>query len=125
MRLSLSVAAFVSLLFAAVPAAAVDFDKLDRHIARAPAYQSKPLYCLALIGPDARTRVWMVLDGERLFVDRNCNGDLTDDGPSVEVKDNTEPAPFEENCRVPGRRPDGLQVRRHPLGPPVVSGGGG
>ncbi len=37
----------------------------------------------------------MVLDGERLYLDRNCNGDLTDDGPPAEVKDKTDPASFE------------------------------
>jgi hypothetical protein len=88
-------AAFAALLFAAGPAAALDFDQLDRRIAKEPAYQSKPLYGLALIGPDAQTRVWMALDGERLYVDRNCNGDLTDDGPPAEIKDkNTDPASF-------------------------------
>ena len=81
-----ALAATLVALVAARPAAAVDFDRLDRRIAREPVYQSKPLYCLALLGPDARTRVWMVLDGERLYVDKNCNGDLTDDGPPAEIK---------------------------------------
>jgi hypothetical protein len=95
MRLRFAIAAFTILLFAAWPAAALDFDKLDRRIAREPAYRSKPLYCLALLGADAKTRVWMVLDGERLYVDKNCNGDLTDDGPPTELKDRkAEPASF-------------------------------
>lgn len=32
-------------------------------------------------------RVWMVEDGKRLFVDKNANGDLTDDGPAIEPTD--------------------------------------
>jgi hypothetical protein len=96
MRLRPASAALAALLLAAGPAAALDFDKLDRRIAREPAYRSKPLYGLALLGPDGKTRVWMALDGERLYVDRNCNGDLTDDGPPAELKDKaTDPASFE------------------------------
>jgi hypothetical protein len=95
MRLLFAPAAFATLLFAAGPAAAFDFDKLDRRIAKEPAYQTKPLYALALLGPDARTRVWMVLDGERLYVDTNCNGDLTDDTPPAELQEkNSDPASF-------------------------------
>jgi hypothetical protein len=61
-RLSSTTAAFAILLFAAGPAAALDLNKLDRRIAKEPTYQSKPLYGLALIGPSAETRVWMVLE---------------------------------------------------------------
>jgi hypothetical protein len=85
----------VGLFFAAAPAAAVDFAKLDRHIAKEPVYEKTPLYCLALIGPEGNTRVWLVLDGEKLYVDKNCNGDLTDDGPPLEIKGKTDPAGFE------------------------------
>jgi hypothetical protein len=86
----------VGLLVAAGHCAATDFAKIDRRIAREPAYKETPLYCLAVIGPEATTRVWMVLDGEKLYVDKNCNGDLTDDGPPVELKDKkTDPSGFE------------------------------
>jgi RNA polymerase sigma factor (sigma-70 family) len=54
--------------------------RIDRTITREPAYQSKPAYCLLVFGPQARTRVWLVRDGDRLYVDRNGNGDLTDQG---------------------------------------------
>ena len=90
-------AAVVTLLFAGGLAAALDFDKLDRRIAKEPDYQSKPLYGLAILGSDAKMHVWMVLDGERLYVDKNCNGDLTDDGPPAELKNkDTDPASFED-----------------------------
>jgi hypothetical protein len=95
MRFCFATAALATLLFAAGPAAALEFDKLDRRIAKEPVYKSRPLYALALLGADASTHVWMVLDGERLYVDKNCNGDLTDDGPPTELKDTkTEPATF-------------------------------
>src|SRR6266478_3980742 len=58
-----------------------DTGKIDRRIAKEPRYESKsPWYCLLLFGPEQKTKVWMVLDGKRLYVDRNANGDLTDDG---------------------------------------------
>ena len=96
MRLCPAPAALAPLLLAAGPAAALDFDKLDRRIVKEPAYRSKPLYGLALLGPDATTRVWLALDGERLYVDKNCNGDLTDDGPPAELKTkDSDPASYE------------------------------
>ncbi len=61
-------------------AAAADFDlsKIDRTIRKEPVYQTKsPKYCLLLFGPQAETRVWLVFDGDTLYVDRNHNGDLT------------------------------------------------
>jgi hypothetical protein len=58
-----------------------DTGKFDRRIAKEPHYETKsPWYCLLLLGPEARTKVWMVRDGKKLYVDRNANGDLTDDG---------------------------------------------
>ncbi len=60
------------------PAQALDLARLDRTIAKEPAYQSKqPRYCLLVFGSEAKTRVWLVLDGDTLYVDRNGNGDLT------------------------------------------------
>jgi hypothetical protein len=64
--------------------AAADLAKIDRAIAKQPAYQTKaPRYCLLAFGPDAKTRVWIVLDGDVIYVDRNGNGDLTDPGERV------------------------------------------
>jgi hypothetical protein len=60
----------------AVTARGADLTKIDRTIAREPAFQSKPAYCLLAFGPAAKTRVWLVLDGDVLYVDRNGNGDL-------------------------------------------------
>jgi hypothetical protein len=71
----------VAWLVVVVPLADADLAKIDRNIANEPVYQTKsPKYCLLVFGPEARTRVWLVLDGEVLYVDRNGNGDLTEKG---------------------------------------------
>jgi hypothetical protein len=82
--------AWVMALAPAVPSVATvgdappDLRKIDRTIAREPAYESKaPRYALLVFGPEAKTRVWLVLDGETLYVDRNRDGDLTGKGERV------------------------------------------
>src|SRR5215468_22156 len=67
----------------AVTAQGADLTKIDRTIAKEPAYKSKPKYCLLVFGPEAKMRVWLVLDGDVLYVDRNGNGDLTEKGERV------------------------------------------
>lgn len=60
-------------------ARAVDLATIDRSIKNEPGYQTKsPGYCLLVFGKAARTRIWIVVDGQRLYVDRNGNGDLTE-----------------------------------------------
>ncbi len=72
------------LAWLAVAAAAADLTKIERTLAKEPAYQSKtPKYCLMVFGPEAKTRVWLVLDGDTLYVDRNGNGDLTEPDEKV------------------------------------------
>jgi hypothetical protein len=64
-----------------------DLDKIDCSLAKEPAYQSKnPKYALLVFGAEARTRIWLVLDGTTLYVDRNSNGDLTEAGEKVAGK---------------------------------------
>ncbi len=63
---------------ATTPASAVDLTKIDRSIAKEPAYKNKPKYCLLVFGPQAKFRVWLVRDGDVLYVDRNGDGDLTE-----------------------------------------------
>jgi hypothetical protein len=62
----------------ALPATAADLNRLRRPPAREPAYRGQPRYCLLVFGPEAQTRVWLVQDGDVLYVDRNANGDLTE-----------------------------------------------
>lgn len=60
------------------PGFAADLSKVNRTIGKEPAYKSKPKYCLLVFGPEAKTKVWLVQDGDTLYVDRNGNGDLTE-----------------------------------------------
>jgi hypothetical protein len=75
-----------ALLLGTAPARAADLAKVDRTVKKEPAYKGKPRYCLLVFGPEARTRVWLVQDGDTLYVDRNGNGDLTDEGEKVARK---------------------------------------
>jgi hypothetical protein len=65
-------------------AGAGDLKKVDRTIGKEPAYVTEqPRYCLLVFGPEATTRVWLVADGDFLYIDRNGNGDLTEPGERV------------------------------------------
>lgn len=75
------VVAGLALVLAPVPAA--DLPKIERTIGKEPAYQSKPKYCLLVFGPEAKIRIWLVLDGNTLYVDKNGNGDLTEAGEAL------------------------------------------
>jgi hypothetical protein len=58
---------------------AVDLADIPRRIEKEPAFQSETVgYCLLAFGAEANTRVWLVHDGDRLYVDRNGNGDITE-----------------------------------------------
>ena len=62
-------------------------ERIDRTIAKEPLYEGEPKYCLFALRDDASVQVWMVEDGKRLYLDRNANRDLTDDGPPLEPSD--------------------------------------
>jgi hypothetical protein len=62
-------------------------EKIDRTLTKEPKYFAKPKYSLLVLGTAGEVKVWMVEDGKRLFVDKNANGNLTDDGPPLEPKD--------------------------------------
>jgi hypothetical protein len=56
-------------------------------IAKEPAYKTKnPRYGRLVFGPEAKQSVWLVIDGEDLYADRNGNGDFTEDGKRVSRK---------------------------------------
>jgi hypothetical protein len=78
--------AILAALWAAGGLAAADLHKIERTIAKEPAYKNKPKYCLLVFGEQARTRVWLVQDGDVLYVDRNANGDLTEKDERVTLK---------------------------------------
>jgi hypothetical protein len=79
---------------------AADLAKIERKIAKEPAYQGKPKYCLLVFGPEAKTRVWLVQDGGTLYVDRNADGDLT--GPGKKIQHDKEAATQGEDLFVVG-----------------------
>ena len=49
-----------------------------------PKYQKEARYALLVFGAKREQRVWMVLDGTTLYVDRNGNGDLNEPGERLE-----------------------------------------
>ena len=98
MRACRSLPTIIVLLAAiASPAAAVDLTKIERSIEKEPEYESKVRkYVLLVLGPEAETRIWLVRDGQTLYVDRNANGDLTEPGERLQrASENSDPAAFE------------------------------
>jgi hypothetical protein len=63
--------------------AASVLDSVNRTIGKEPKYSHKPKYSLVVLGTNADAKLWMVEDGETLYLDKNLNGDLTDDGPPI------------------------------------------
>jgi hypothetical protein len=81
------VMALAWLALSAAPAAAADLTKIDRHLVKEPPYQTKlPKYGLLVFGPEAETRVWVVIDGDVLYLDRDGTGDLTEPAKRVAGK---------------------------------------
>ena len=61
------------------PATAADLSKIQRTLNKKPTYQTKePKFGLLVFGSEAKIRVWVVLDGDVMYLDRNGNGDLTE-----------------------------------------------
>jgi hypothetical protein len=84
---------------------AADLSKIERTVGKEPVYQKKPKYCLVVFGPEAETRVWLVLDGETLYVDRNGDGDLTARDKRVPKQYLTE-GPVFQTGPIPARQGD-------------------
>lgn len=78
MRILLFLSALLLTADTTVSVTAADLTKMDQTIRKEPSYQGKPRYCLLVFGPETKTRVWLVVDGDVLYVDRNGNGDLTE-----------------------------------------------
>jgi len=80
-----------------------DLARIDRRIGREPRYRTKPRYCLLVFGRQAGTRVWLVQDGETLYVDGNANGDLTEPGEAFAPTERSEAETVEDDKTVPYR----------------------
>jgi hypothetical protein len=65
---------------------AVAGDHDEYKLVHEPNYKSTPRYALLAIGAKGESKVWLVEDSQSLYVDRNQNGDLTDDGPPLSGK---------------------------------------
>src|SRR5437667_138252 len=75
MRARRLLSALLFLLAGVTPAGAVNLSKIDRTLKDAPAFQSgSPKFCLLVFGPEARTRVWLVADGDVVHVHASPNG---------------------------------------------------
>ncbi len=100
-----------------------DPPKIDRTIGKEPVYQTKaPRYGLLVFGPEGKDRVWLVLDGDTLYVDRNGNGDLTEPGEKIAAQKNADrdPAMYSYTFEVGdltlgGHTHKGLTVSFRPL----------
>lgn len=102
---------------------AADLAKIQRKVAKEPAYHTKtPKYCLLVFGLDAKTRIWLVQDGDALYVDRNGNGDLTEDGKRVKVKQSSDSyRSFEVgDITIDGLTHTGLSVTQMKASPEAV-----
>jgi hypothetical protein len=62
---------------------AARLDAVPRAIVKEPTYRTKPGYCLLVFGSADKTPIWLVEDGDILYVDRNGDGDLTEPGKAV------------------------------------------
>ncbi len=78
------VLAMAAMAHAAEPG--VDLTTIDRTIRKEPAYEAEPYYALLVAGQRAEHRVWLVIDGDEVsYLDRNGNGDLTDEGERIDL----------------------------------------
>jgi hypothetical protein len=69
-----------------LPRSPIDLKSIPRTIKVEPACKSdSPRYCLAVFGDQAAHRVWLVHDGDQLFVDRNGDGELIE--PAVPLNE--------------------------------------
>lgn len=68
-----------------LPIQASGLAEVERTIRKEPSYEGKPRYCLLVFGTEAQARVWLVRAGDRLYVDKNGNGDLTEAGECVQM----------------------------------------
>ena len=60
----------LTVLLGASVVSAADLTNVDRTIKKEPPYAGQPRYCLLVFGPEATTKVWLVVDDDKLYVDR-------------------------------------------------------
>src|ERR1700694_5416119 len=78
------IALLLAMLGLSVTPVSAEPPRIDRTVRKEPVYQTKiQQYGLLVFGPESKDRVWLVLDGDTLYVDRNGNGDLTEQDEKV------------------------------------------
>lgn len=126
-HLSVPIAALAFVALAA-PVLAGDLASVERKILKEPAYTNKPAYLLLVLGAEKKTRVWIVRDGNTVYVDRNGNGDLTEAGEKVTGKTESDDSDdykmlttefdLGDLAEIGGKKPyTGLSLRRYVLAP--------
>ena len=76
-------AAVLLFCFGPISVFAGDPPKIEPTIAKEPVYKGKPRYCRLEFGPTGSEHVWLVQDGDVLYVDRRGDGDLTGAGCKI------------------------------------------
>ena len=60
--------------------------KIERKIATLPTFSAEvQYYALLVLGAEQEKRVWLVIDDHDLYVDKNGNGDLTEEGERLQA----------------------------------------
>jgi hypothetical protein len=78
--------AILPLTLLLLAAAAAADEPTQKKIRKEPPLHDNARYALLTFGPKAQTRVWLIIDGDLAYIDRNANGDLTDPGERAEAR---------------------------------------
>jgi hypothetical protein len=115
MRRTMPIVMSVILATCATGFVASEWPRIDRSLVREPKYLHKPRYFLLVFGPEAKTRIWCVLDGSTLYVDRNGNGDLSESGERFTFRSDRPPQRGDASVIDVGdiTETDGKTVHRH------------
>jgi hypothetical protein len=96
------------------PAAASDLAKIDRTLFRAPdGLKGTARYCVLVFGKEAKTRVWLIMDDQHLYIDRNGNGDLTEANERLPLPPNNGTIQAGDILDANGRLHKNLRIFRH------------
>jgi hypothetical protein len=108
------ISAFVAILVPCATCAAsrpADLAKIERRLVKEPSYKNKPKYLLLVFGRNAEHKVWLVLDGDTLYVDRHASGDLTSRECRVQAQNEDRSTIFKAgDMEVGGRKYADLQL---------------
>ncbi|MDB4766089.1 hypothetical protein OAG71_00230 [bacterium] len=85
-----------------------DLSKISREIRVEPEFEGDARhYFLLVFDEDEAKKVWVVFDGKKLYVDRNLNGDLSDEGESFPANNDDEGSRYRKIKDIQFAMPDG------------------